>query len=85
MTTKELSPQQEQLVESFKSDLSMIDGPDDIFPPDNSGGVREPLQPILPHDSSSESLSLAAVYDLVQFKKKQTQVIKRDLGCLVLA
>lgn len=61
-----LTPEQERLVEDFAFDLAMIDGPDDMFPPD--GGVREPREPLLPSSINDATVALAAVYDLTRYR-----------------
>lgn len=42
----ELNPQQELLITRFSDQLSVVVGPDDMFPPED--GVREPAKPLPP-------------------------------------
>lgn len=77
-----LSRDQEQLIEEFAYDLSMIDGPEDIFPPDDLGGVREPRVPIMPQGSNAETISLAAVYDLALTRERRARLYKTGSGLL---
>lgn len=64
-----LTPEQQKICEEFCFELAMIDGPDDMFPPDS--GDRAPLEPKGPQNSSSEKLCLAAVYDLCQYRSRR--------------
>lgn len=78
----ELQPIQEQQIQDFAFELSMIDGPEDMFPPD-SQGVREPRRPILPNPRGSEQLALAAVIDLAVARQNRRS-IPRQCGAMVL-
>jgi hypothetical protein len=60
---KQLAPTEERLVEDFAWQLYLVDGVDDIFPPDATC-VREPRRPILPVISGREALVFVPVYDL---------------------
>jgi hypothetical protein len=84
MNQIELNPTQEQLINDFAFNLAMIDGPDDMFPPDNLGGDREPREPILPSDNDSQFIALAAVYDLLAYRKKKVEVFRKNICDLVL-
>lgn len=59
-----LSPDNEKIMQDFQAALQAISGPEDMFPPDNLGGIREPRNPILPSVIGGECLQLARVYDL---------------------
>jgi hypothetical protein len=68
----ELTPQQERIVEDFNFELAMIDGPEDMFPPDDLGGDREPRWPKPPRDSGD--VALAAVYDLTYSRRLRNRL-----------
>ena len=84
MNQLELTPTQELIINDFSFELAMIDGPDDMFPPDNFGGDREPREPILPSDTDSQVIALAAVYDLLAYRKNKVEVFRKNLCNLVL-
>jgi len=78
MKHRELSPQQEQLIENFRFDLAMIDGPDDMFPDDGYIDDKEPLVPVPPTDDTSASVALAAVYDLTAYRNRKEIVWRHE-------
>ena len=60
----ELTSKQEWEIFDFHLDLMLIDGPDDMFPPDETAGDREPRQPQTPPWRGAAQLCLANIYDL---------------------
>lgn len=68
---EQLSTQDEALVLQFNGLLWGVSGPEDMFPPDDITGVREPLGPIPPHDIEPMQIMLAAVYDISQARKNK--------------
>ncbi len=84
MNYKELTPTQEQLINDFVFELAMIDGPDDMFPPDNFNNDHEPRNPLVPGGIDSQAISFAAVYDLLSFRRKKLDHIRRNMGELAL-
>lgn len=81
---EQLSPQDEALVLQFNGLLWGVSGPNDMFPPDDLDGVREPRKPIPPYDVEPREITLAAVYDLAEARKERLGAVSR-VGNLVLA
>lgn len=73
----ELHTTDEQLIQNFVYELAMIDGPDDMFPPD-SMGVREPRRPILPNLDGNDRLALAAVYDMAVARQNRRSIMGKS-------
>lgn len=84
MNNLEISPEQQKIVNEFIFDLAMIDGPDDMFPPDNQCGDNEPRNPIAPSDTDCQSLVFAPVYDFVSYRKTRLESMQRSIGVLIL-
>lgn len=72
-----LTQKQEQQICDFAFELALIDGPEDMFPPDDFGGVREPRRPVQPSGCSPEAICLAAVYDITRARERRTALERR--------
>lgn len=69
-----LSNREEQLVAQFHGLLDGIACVEDMFPPDETSGVREPLRPIPPSGFEPAAITLAAVYDLAIARRHYGQL-----------
>ena len=58
---KQLTSAHESSIAQFREQLSVVVGPDDMFPPDATG-VREPLPRPTPERPAAESLCLAGIH-----------------------
>lgn len=77
----QLTPTQELLVTRFSDQLSVVSGPDDMFPPED--GVREPARPLLPIRPLMAAASLACnVYCLDQVRERRNQLLGKTVGIL---
>lgn len=77
-----LSPENRRIMIDFCFDLAMVEGPDDMFPPDDLGGVREPRQPLLPCGSEPARLALTYACERVEIKQHR-RALQRS-GALLL-
>jgi len=69
----QLTPSQELLITRFSDQLSVVVGPDDMFPPED--GVREPAEPLPPMRPFMVAASLACnVYCLEQARQRREQL-----------
>jgi hypothetical protein len=70
---KELNPTDAKLIQDFEAELAYAHTVQDMFPPDASHDreIREPILPIVPN---AETISLAAVFDLLAYHKKQREI-----------
>lgn len=65
-----LTGDQELLITRFNDQLSVVVGPDDMFPPD-LGGDRDLLPPPIPFCPAAEALCLAGVSSLTQYRRER--------------
>ena len=79
---KELNSVEENLIQDFAHDLSIVDTIDDMFPPDTRG-VREPRQPHPPTLPGYEHVTLAAVYDLAEARRNRRDIMRKS-GATIL-
>lgn len=71
----QLSLKQEAIIQDFTLELSLIDGPDDMFPPEGGAGVREPRPPVLPIVPLAEHIELAPIYDITAIRQNRRAVM----------
>ncbi len=74
---EQLSRQDEELVLQFNGLLWGVSGPEDLFPPDDLDGVREPRRPVAPRDAEPQAIALASVYDLTEARRERLNVTNR--------
>lgn len=65
-----LTAEQELTVTMFADQLSVVVGPDDMFPPE-TGGVREPLPEPLPYYPATEALCLASIHHIAEHVRRK--------------
>jgi hypothetical protein len=63
-----LTNDQELLITRFSDQLSVVVGPEDMFPPD-PGGVRELAPSPEPQCPSAEALCLNGIYNLASYRR----------------
>lgn len=84
MNKEQLTPEQQEILNEFVSNLAKVDGPNDMFPPDYFSNDFEPRNPICPSDSDSQAKTFAPVYDMVGYRKHRVDKLKSQLGELML-
>jgi hypothetical protein len=65
-----LTAEQELNLTMFTDQLSVVIGPDDMFPPE-TGGVREPIPEPLPFYPTSEALCLASIHHMAEHVQRK--------------